>query len=98
MYLGRLVGEGTLAELAGEPTEIVITTTGLDAAGAAQVARHPVVLNVADDAVRVGKADETQLWTVLESIHQAGGQVFEVTRPRPTLQDVFVRAIREEAK
>ncbi|UCC48893.1 MAG: ABC transporter ATP-binding protein [Gemmatimonadota bacterium] len=98
MYLGRLVGEGTLTELAGEPTEIVITTRGLDAGAAAQLARHPMVLNVEGDVVRLGEADENQLWTVLESIREAGGQVFEVARPRPTLQDVFVRAIGEESK
>jgi len=55
------------------------------------------VLEVRDGVVRMGKADEGQLWTVLEFIHQAGGVIVEVTRPRPTLQDVFVRAIGEEA-
>jgi len=98
MYRGRLVAEGTLAELAGEATEIVITTAGIDEAAAKQVAEHPVVLEVQDGVVRIGKADESQLWAVLESVHRAGGQILEVTRPRPTLQDVFVRAIGEEVQ
>jgi ABC-2 type transport system ATP-binding protein len=98
MYRGRLVAEGTLSDLAGEATEIVITTAGIGEAAAKQVAEHPVVLNVQDGVVRIGQADESQLWAVLESVHRAGGQILEVTRPRPTLQDVFVRAIGEEVQ
>ena len=97
MYRGRLVAEGTLAELTGESTEILITVTGLEGAAAEKVAGQAGVLEVRDGVVRMGKADEGQLWTVLEFIHQAGGVIAEVTRPRPTLQDVFVRAIGEEA-
>jgi len=56
------------------------------------------VQDVKDGVVRIENADESQLWAVLESIHRAGGQILEITRPRPTLQDVFVRAIGEEAQ
>ena len=98
MYRGRLVAEGTLSDLAGEATEIVITTAGIGEAAAEQLAQQAVVQDVKDGVVRIENADESQLWAVLESIHRAGGQILEVTRPRPTLQDVFVRAIGEEAQ
>jgi ABC-2 type transport system ATP-binding protein len=98
MYRGRLVAEGTLSDLAGETTEIVITTAGIGEAAAQQLAQQPVVQGVKDGVVRIENADESQLWAVLESVHRAGGQILEVTRPRPTLQDVFVRAIGEEAE
>ncbi len=39
------------------------------------------------------KSDE--LWNVLQAIREAGGEVHEVTKPRPNLQDVFVRTIGE---
>jgi len=97
MYRGRLVAEGSLRDLAGEPTEIVITTMGLDGAAAAQIASRAAVLGVEDGVVRMGHEYKDELWSVLESIHRAGGQVVEVTRPRPTLQEVFVRAIREDS-
>ncbi|UCC67703.1 MAG: ABC transporter ATP-binding protein, partial [Armatimonadota bacterium] len=86
VYRGRLVAEGTLSELAGEANEIVITTAGMDNAAAEQVAQQPMVSNVQDGVVRMGKADERQLWEVLESVHRAGAQILEVTRPRPALQ------------
>lgn len=98
MYRGRLVAEGTLSDLAGEATEIVITTAGMGEAAAQQLAQQAVVQDVNDGVVRIENADESQLWAVLESVHRAGGQILEVTRPRPTLQDVFVRAIGEEAE
>jgi ABC-2 type transport system ATP-binding protein len=96
MYQGRLIAEGSLRELAGEPTEIVITTTGLQPAAVEQLAARDAVLGVDDDVVRMGHEYGDELWSVLEAIHRGGGHVVEVTRPRPTLQDVFVRAIRGE--
>jgi ABC-2 type transport system ATP-binding protein len=95
MYRGRLAGEGTLRELAGEPTEIVITTTGISGPTAQKVGAMPVVLAVADSTVRMARASEGQLWEVLQALHAGGATVVEVTRPRPTLQDVFVRTIGE---
>ena len=96
LYAGRLVSEGTLAELAGEPTEIAITTSRLEGGAAERVAGKPAVVNVEEGTVRMSRAEEGQLWDVLQTIHEAGGVIFEVRRPRPTLQDVFVRAIGEE--
>jgi ABC-2 type transport system ATP-binding protein len=95
MYQGRLVAEGSLTDLAGEPTEVVITTTGLADAASGRIADLPGVLNVESGAVRMGEAGTEELWSVLESVRRAGGEVVEVLRPRPSLQDVFVRAIRE---
>jgi ABC-2 type transport system ATP-binding protein len=95
MYRGKLVGEGTLRELSGESTEIVVSVSGLKEAAVAPLAKLPKVVNVAEDAVRLSEASEAELWTVLQAVHEAGGAVREVTRPRPTLQDVFVRAIGE---
>jgi ABC-2 type transport system ATP-binding protein len=96
MYRGGVVAEGSLSELAGEPTEIVITTSGVGEAQAAVIAAQPGVLSVSDGVVRMTKESGDQLWPVLETIHKAGGRVVEVSRPRPSLQDVFVRAIRQD--
>ena len=96
MYQGKLVSEGSLSELAGEPEEIVISTRGLPAQAAAQVGGLPGVERVEDGTVHMSRAHESQLWQVLEAVNRAGGQILEVSRPRPTLQDIFVRAIREE--
>jgi ABC-2 type transport system ATP-binding protein len=97
MYRGRLVAEGTLTELAGDPTEIVITASGMSPEGASRVAAHSAVLGVEGDVVRMGHESSDRLWSVLDAVREAGGRVAEVHRPRPTLQDVFVRAIRQDA-
>jgi len=98
LYMGRLVAEGSLAELTGEPTEIVVTTSDLAPAQAQQIADHPGVVSVEAGVLRITRSEEDQLWAVLQRVHQAGGKIVEVTRPRPGLQDVFVRAIGEERK
>lgn len=98
LYMGRLVAEGSLAELTGEPTEIVVTTSDLAPAQAQQIADHPGVVSVEEGVLRMARSEEDQLWAVLQLVHQAGGKIVEVTRPRPGLQDVFVRAIGEERK
>jgi ABC-2 type transport system ATP-binding protein len=98
MYQGRLVAEGSLYELAGEPTETLISTSGLAGEAAEKVARHPDVLAMEGEVVRVGKTDGDELWSVLDSIREAGGQVVEIRSPRPSLQDVFVRTIRADAQ
>jgi ABC-2 type transport system ATP-binding protein len=94
MYRGSLIAEGTLAELAGEPEEIAISTRGLSAAGAERLAARPEVRDVADGLVRLSRASEAKLWGLLQAIHELGAEIVEVARPRPTLQDVFVRAIQ----
>jgi len=97
MYRGRLVGEGTLAELAGAPTEVVVTTKGVDLTQVGGLAALPKVLTVSAGRLTMGHDSEDELWSVMELIRRAGGKVLEIQRPRPKLQDVFVRAIREEA-
>ncbi len=98
MYRGRLVSEGTLAELAGHPTEIVITTSGLSPEAASRVATCSGVLDTREDVVRMGHESSHELWSVLDAIREGGGSIVEVQRPRPTLQDVFVRAIRQDTQ
>jgi ABC-2 type transport system ATP-binding protein len=96
MYRGRLVAEGTLAELAGAPTETVVTAEGVDLTKVEGLSAMPKVLSVGAGTVTMGHDSSDELWSVLESIHRAGGRLAQVQRPRPTLQDVFVRAIRED--
>jgi ABC-2 type transport system ATP-binding protein len=98
MYLGRVVAEGTLEELAGEAKEVVIVARGLEGDGGERVGALPGVANVEGNIIRMASGDEGQLWSVLQGVHEAGGQIVEVTRPRLTLQDVFVRAIGEEGQ
>ena len=43
----------------------------------------------------IGKVSQQDLWSVLQAVHDSGAEILEVTKPRPTLQDVFVRAIGE---
>ncbi len=98
MYRGRLVAEGTIEELAGEPEETVVTVTDLSPETAQRLSALPAVKEVAADVVRLDHVGEKDLWQALEIIHDGGGEIVEVSRPRPSLQDIFVKAIREEVE
>jgi len=94
MYRGKLVVEGTLQDLAGSPTEVVINTRGLKPATQQALSKQPGFKSIEDSAVHVdGTISQAQLWQYLDAIRSDGGEVIEILRPRPTLQDVFVKAI-----
>ena len=125
MYRGKLVAEGSLPELAGEPEEVVVTFRGLERVAGAAATRlrerlHTAGVAVAPEAaepdetpassapagafatlrgatgeVHLPAAHESKLWVILQAVNEAGGQIVEVSRPRPSLQAIFVRAIRE---
>jgi ABC-2 type transport system ATP-binding protein len=95
LYRGKLVGEGNLSELAGESTETLVATLGLPQEAATRIAAMPSVLNVTEGEVRLGKVSQPDLWRVLQAVHDSGAELLQVTKPRPSLQDVFVRAIGE---
>jgi hypothetical protein len=77
---------------------VVLGGGGGGGEGGSRVGALPGVANVEGNIIRMASGDEGQLWSVLQGVHEAGGQIVEVTRPRLTLQDVFVRAIGEEGQ
>ena len=94
LYAGRLVSEGTLQDLAGAPTEVVISTRGLKSETQDSLSKQPGFKNVEGGSVRIdGAISQADLWGYLDLIRNSGAEVLEVLRPRPTLQDVFVKAI-----
>jgi len=94
MYRGKLVSEGTLQELAGGPTQVKITFRNLQPRAMEAISQMPSVASVEDGAITMGATStNAHVWAVLEKINESGAEVSEVLRPRPTLQDVFVKAI-----
>ncbi len=94
LYAGKLVSEGSLQDLAGAPTEVVVSTRGLKSETQDSLSKQPGFRNVDGDSVRIdGAISQAELWGYLDLIRNSGAEVLEVLRPRPTLQDVFVKAI-----
>jgi hypothetical protein len=58
------------------------------------LSKQPGFKTIADSVVHVdGAISQAQLWQYLDAIRNDGGEVIEILRPRPSLQDVFVKAI-----
>ena len=98
LYRGRLIVSGAMEQLAGPPTEILITTSGLKEELRSQVARFEGVSRVEDGLVVLRTEAEGKLYDLLGLLARDGATLLSVTRPRPTLQDIFERAIKEEEK
>ena len=85
---GRLLAEGTVAEIAGDTT-LVLRATPADAAYAVVRRAVPAAVVVGDRIAlpghRAGAAD------VVERLVVAGVRVHEVGRVEPSLEDVFMR-------
>ena len=97
LYRGNLKACGTLEQLLPPPSEVVILAEGLDAPAVARLEQLGAAALPADGMLRitapVGKSEQ-----VLAAVHSDGGKLHEVRRPRPTLEDVFMHMIREEAE
>jgi ABC-2 type transport system ATP-binding protein len=89
---GRIVTQGSLAELRreGEPT-VLIETTGGDAA-LALLAAHPAVATVTPDgtAVRLTLADAAAVPDLNRRLVEAGHDVLRLEPARATLEDRFL--------
>ena len=66
LYRGKLIGEGSLRELTGDPTETIIHVSGLNGGAAQKLAAHPAVAEVTEGRVRLGTTKSDALWEVLQ--------------------------------
>ena len=98
LHRGRLIASGTMEELAGPPTEIRIATDGLKDDARSQLAHFEGVSKVEDGLISLRAEAEAKLYDLLDLLKRDGAVLLSVTRPRPTLQEVFARAIKEEDK
>jgi ABC-2 type transport system ATP-binding protein len=112
LYRGNLKACGTLDELLPAPSEVVIVAGGLDGPAVARIEGLGATCTPADAAVRSSEATSLrstsgmiricapvdQCPQVLAMLQRDGGTLHEMRRPRPTLEQVFMDMVREEAE
>jgi ABC-2 type transport system ATP-binding protein len=92
---GRVVREGAMDELLASQLEIVLRVGGLSEAMLADLRPLCVSLSVDTTAVRASVADEEAVPRLAEVVLRHGGQLYELTPHRRSLEDLFVRVIEE---
>jgi ABC-2 type transport system ATP-binding protein len=97
LYRGNLKACGTIDELLPQPSQVVITALGLEAPTVARLEELGAACAAADGMVRVTVAPE-QAEQAVAVIQGDGGRLYELTRPRPTLEEVFMDMVREEVE
>lgn len=97
LFQGNLKACGTLEELIPAPSHVVVVAEGLAAPAMEKIEKLGAQCAPTDGRVRI-EAPLEQSQQVLELVQRDGGTLHEVTRPRPTLEEVFMDMIREEAE
>ncbi len=97
LYRGNLKACGTVEELVPQPTQVVMVAQGVPASALARLEELGATCAPTDEMVRISAPVE-QSQAVVELIQRDGGRLQELTRPRQTLEDVFMEMVREEAE
>jgi ABC-2 type transport system ATP-binding protein len=92
---GRVVREGTLAELTRGNVEVDLRLADLQPTTLAQLGMADRVVRASDGAVTLSLADEEALPELVAGLVAAGARVYEVTLRRPSLEDIFMSVMAD---
>ena len=97
LYRGNLKACGTIEELLPQPSQVVVVASGLPAPSLAKIEEIGAACTPVDGMVRI-TAPLERSQQVLALVQGDGGTLHELQRPRPTLEQVFMEMVREEAE
>lgn len=96
LHRGKLITVGPVSELVPESQKWQVIATGVSADGKAALEKAGMAPEVQGGVltVRVDSVDE--VYQALGTIRDSGGELVEITRPQPTLEAQFLKAVGEE--
>ncbi|MHB0938864.1 MAG: ATP-binding cassette domain-containing protein [Armatimonadota bacterium] len=96
LHRGKLITVGPVSELVPESQKWQVIATGVSADGKAALEKAGMAPEVQGGVltVRVDSVDE--VYQALGTVRDLGGELVEVTRPQPTLEAQFLKAVGEE--
>jgi len=97
LYRGNLKACGTMEELLPPASEVVLVAEGVNAQAQDKLRQMGAYVAPADGLTRIA-APVARAQEVLNLVQADGGILHELRRPRPTLEEVFMSMIREEAE
>jgi ABC-2 type transport system ATP-binding protein len=96
LYRGDLKACGTLEELLPAPSHVIFVAEGLPSTAVARIEEIGAACAPADGMVSITAG--TDIAQQVFDLVQREGKLHEMRRPRPTLEEVFMEMIREEAE
>jgi len=96
LHRGKLITVGPVSELVPESQKWQVIATGISTDGKAALQKAGLNAEVQGGVmtIRVDSVDE--VYQALGTIRDSGGELVEVTRPQPTLEAQFLKAVGEE--
>jgi ABC-2 type transport system ATP-binding protein len=95
MNRGKLMACGPISELVGESTRIDVSAT-CDKDTTAELAKLANTCEEQEGKLTLQLNDEGQLNKVIDTLRAKHGQLLEVRRPRLSLEELFIKVMREE--
>lgn len=95
LHRGQLVTIGPVDELVPESHQWQLVATELSVAAITAMKNEGLLPDVQHDVVTVKAESLDDIYRVLGIVRDQGGQLIEITRPQPTLEDQFLKAVVE---
>jgi len=96
LHRGNLLAVGPVAELVPESQQWQLVATDLSRAAITIMKEAGVTLEVHGDVVTICTDSLDAIYNALGLVRDNGGQLVEITRPQPTLEGQFLKAVGEE--
>jgi ABC-2 type transport system ATP-binding protein len=94
---GTLKACGSLSELVGETRQIRVTAAGGDDL-LAELGRLAKSVEKTENKIIAETDEEANLMQIIDLVRARGGQLLEVRRPRPTLEELFIQVVSEDSE
>lgn len=93
---GHLIAVGPVDELVPESTQWQLVATGLSREGIAAFKDAGFKMNVQSDVMTLRSDSIDDIYRGLGLLQEKGGELVEITKPQPTLEDQFLKAVGED--
>jgi ABC-2 type transport system ATP-binding protein len=96
LHRGNLLANGPVAQIVPESKQwqLVVTDLSRDAVGALK--NEGINLDIHGDVITYLSEDMDDVYKVLGRMRDSGGKLVEITRPQPTLEEQFLKAVGED--
>jgi len=95
LHRGKLIAVGPVAELVPESQQWQLVATELSSAGIAALKAAGLTPDIHGDVLTVRAESLDDIYLGLGIVRDQGGELVEITRPQPTLETQFLKAVGE---
>ncbi|MEI6520109.1 MAG: ABC transporter ATP-binding protein [bacterium] len=96
LHRGNLLATGPVAQIVPESKQWQLVVTDLTRDAIGTLKKEGINLDIHGDVITYLSEDMDDVYKVLGRMRDAGGKLVEITRPQPTLEEQFLKAVGED--